>query len=190
MRETSEKLPDAYMLLAPEQAQLMAMLVHIIGARRYLEIGTYTGYSALAVALAMPPDAEIITFEINPSFANCAREHWVQAAVAEKIEVRIGPALTELCALAASHQTPFDMALIDADKENIGAYYEHCLALLRPGGLVLIDNTLWSGLVCDETKNDPETAAIRAFNRMVHSDARVDMAMLPIGDGLTIARKI
>lgn len=179
------------MLLAPEQAQLMAMLVRITGARRYLEIGTYTGYSALVVALAMPKDGTIVCCEIDPTFASMARAHWSRAGVADQIEVRIGPALTTLHALLAeTEQQPFDMAFVDADKENIGTYYEYCLSLVRVGGLVLIDNTLWSGLVCDETKNDRETEAIRAFNRAIHADTRVEMVMLPIGDGLTIARKL
>jgi caffeoyl-CoA O-methyltransferase len=191
VREESARLPGAGMLLAPEQGQLMAMLVRMIGVRRYLEIGTYTGYSALAVALAMPRDGEIIACELDPVVADIARTHWTRAGVAERMDLRIGPAVATLDALATTPGEPlFDMAFIDADKENIRAYYERCLDLVRVGGLVLVDNTLWSGAVCDPMHNDPETEAIRAFNLFVHGDARVEMVLLPIGDGLTIARKV
>lgn len=191
VREATERLPDAEMLLAPEQAQLMALLARLTGARRYLEIGTYTGYSTLAVALAIPHDGRIISCEIDPTLAALAQAYWTRAGVAERIEVRVGPALETLDALRADARQPlFDMAFVDADKENIRAYYEHCLSLVRVGGLVLIDNTLWRGSVCNATINDRDTEAIRAFNRFVHGDGRVEMVMLPIGDGLTVARKL
>jgi len=192
VREETLRLPGAHMLLAPEQAQFMALLARLIDVRHYIEIGTYTGYSALAIALALEGRRRIITCEIDQAFAAIAERHWQRAGVAHKIELRLGPALQTLDAMlaAAAESGRFDVAFIDADKENLVAYYERCLMLLRPGGLILIDNTLWSGSVADDSDHDPSTEAIRAFNVMVHDDRRVDMVLLPIGDGLTIARKI
>ncbi len=177
------------MLLAPEQAQFMALLTRLLGVRRYLEIGTYTGYSALAIALAMDPDGRVVTCEIDEAIATTAERHWRHAGVADKIELRLGPALKTLDVMLAQGRR-FDMAFIDADKENLLAYYERCHALVRVGGLILIDNTLWGGSVADVFDHDPSTDAIRAFNIFVHEDQRVEMVLLPIGDGLTLARKI
>ena len=191
VREQTAPLPGAHMLLAPEQAQFMALLTRLLGIRRYLEIGTYTGYSALAIALAMEPDGRVLTCEIDEAIATTAQRHWRHAGVADRIELRLGPALETLDAmLAQGSRGRFDMAFIDADKENLRAYYERCHALVRVGGLILIDNTLWSGSVADNSDHDPSTDAIRAFNILVHEDQRVEMVLLPIGDGLTLTHKI
>jgi O-methyltransferase len=191
VREETARLPGVHMLLAPEQAQLMALLARLLGVRRYLEIGTYTGYSALAIAFALEPDGRVVTCEIDQAIAATAQRHWRHAGVTDKIELRLGPALKTLNAmLAQDERGRFDMAFIDADKENLLAYYERCHALVRVGGSILIDNTLWSGSVADDSDHDPSTEAIRAFNMFVHGDQRVEMVLLPIGDGLTLARKI
>jgi predicted O-methyltransferase YrrM len=191
VREETAQLPGVHMLLAPEQAQLMALLARLLGVRRYLEIGTYTGYSALAIALALEPESRVVTCEIDRPIASTAQRHWRRAGVADKIELRLGPALKTLDdMLAQDERGRFDMAFIDADKENLLAYYERCHGLVRVGGLILIDNTLWSGSVADDSDHDPSTEAIRAFNMFVHGDQRVEMVLLPIGDGLTLARKI
>ena len=191
VREETAQLPGVHMLLAPEQAQLMALLARLLGVRRYLEIGTYTGYSALAIALALEPDGRVVTCEIDQAIATTAQRHWRRSGVSDKIELRLGPALKTLDAmLAQDGRGRFDMAFIDADKENLLAYYERCHALVRVGGSILIDNTLWSGSVADDSDHDLSTEAIRAFNTFVHGDQRVEMVLLPIGDGLTLARKI
>jgi caffeoyl-CoA O-methyltransferase len=191
VREETAQLPGVHMLLAPEQAQLMALLARLLGVRRYLEIGTYTGYSALAIALALEPDGRVVTCEVDEAIAATAQRHWHRAGVTDKIDLRLAPALKTLDAiLAKDGRGRFDMAFIDADKENLLAYYERCHALVRVGGLILIDNTLWSGSVADDSDHDPSTEAIRAFNVFVHEDQRVEMVLLPIGDGLTLARKI
>lgn len=191
VREETAQLPGVHMLLAPEQAQLMALLARLLGVRRYLEIGTYKGYSALAIALALEPDGRVVTCEIDQAIAATAQRHWHRAGVADKIELRLEPALKTLDGmLAHGERGRFDMAFIDADKENLLAYYEGCHALVRVGGLILIDNTLWSGSVADDSDHDPSTETIRGFNLFVHGDQRVEMVLLPIGDGLTLARKI
>jgi len=191
VRTETAQLPGVHMLLAPEQAHFMALLARLLGVRRYLEIGTYTGYSALAIALALDPDSKVLTCEIDTTIAPTAQRYWRDAGVADKVELRLGPALNTLDALLAQGEhSPFDMAFIDADKENLLAYYERCHALVRTGGLILIDNTLWSGSVADDSDHDPSTDAIRAFNVALHADPRVEMVLLPIGDGLTLARKI
>jgi predicted O-methyltransferase YrrM len=179
------------MLLAPEQAYFMGLLARILGVRRHLEIGTYTGYSALAIALALEPDGKVLTCDIDAEITKTAKRHWQQAGVADKIELRLGPALGTLDGLLAQgRRGGFDMAFIDADKENLLAYYERCHALVRAGGLILIDNTLWSGSVADDSDHEPSTEAVRGFNLTVRQDQRVEMVLLPIGDGLTIALKI
>jgi O-methyltransferase len=191
VREQTAPLPGAHMLLAPEQAQFMALLTRLLGVRRYLEIGTYTGYSALAIALAMEPDGRVVTCEIDEAIATTAKRHWRHAGVADKIELQLGPALETLDDMLAHRSCGcFDMAFIDADKENLLGYYERCHALVRVGGLTLIDNTLWGGSVADDSDHDSSTDAIRAFNVFVHEDQRVEMVLVPIGDGLTLARKI
>jgi predicted O-methyltransferase YrrM len=191
VREETAHLPGVHMLLAPEQAHFMGLLARLLAVRRYLEIGTYTGYSALAIALAVDPDGKVLTCDIDAEITKTAKRHWQHAGVAGKIELRLGPALDTLDALLArGERGRFDMAFIDADKENLLAYYERCHALVRSGGLILIDNTLWSGSVADDADHDPSTEAVRAFNLAVHQDHRVEMVLLPIGDGLTLARKV
>jgi predicted O-methyltransferase YrrM len=190
LREETARLPMAGMQIAPDQGQLMALLARLVGARRCLEIGTFTGYSALAVALALPADGRIIACDVNPETTAVARRYWREAGVADKIELKLAPALATLDALLAERQEGrFDFAFIDADKENYDGYYERLLRLLRPGGLIVIDNVLWSGAVADQRAKDPETTALRALNQKLHQDERVDLALLPLADGITLARK-
>lgn len=177
------------MQIAPEQGAVMALLAKLIGAKRYLEIGTFTGYSALAVALALPKGAKLVCLDISEQYIAKARRYWHAAGVDKMIEVRIGPALASLDAMIAKGERPFDMAFIDADKENYGRYYERVLKLVHKGGLVLVDNALWSGRVADARERDANTRAVRALNARIHRDARVDMALATVGDGLMLARK-
>ena len=178
------------MQIAPEQGQFMALLARLMGARRALEVGVFTGYSALAVALALPQDGRLVACDVSAEWTAVARRYWAEAGGAHKIALHLAPALETLAALrAGGEEGTYDLAFIDADKVNYGAYYEACLALLRPGGLVLVDNVLWGGAVADPAVQDAETRAIRAFNERLHGDPRVDLAVLPVGDGLTLARK-
>jgi predicted O-methyltransferase YrrM len=179
------------MQIAPEQGQFMALLVRLTGARRALEIGVYTGYSALCVARALPPaDGRLIACDINETWTAVAQRYWREAGVHDRIDLRLAPALETLDQLIQEGETDsFDFAFIDADKENYRAYYERVLALLRPGGLMAIDNTLWSGSVADPANQDTDTRAIRAFNKALHADPRVEISLVPIADGLTLARK-
>jgi len=182
--------PMAVMQISPEQGQFMALLVEMIGARRTLEIGTFTGYSALVVAAALPPDGRVITCDIDEKATAIARRYWAEAGLAEKIELRLGPAIATLDRLIADGQAgSFDFAFIDANKKEYAQYYERVLTLLRPGGLAAIDNVLWSGKVADPAATDPETEAIRAFNAELAGDSRVSISLVPIGGGLTLARK-
>lgn len=179
------------MQTAPEQGQFMALLVRLMGARSCLEIGVYTGYSALSIALALPGDGRLVACDISEEWAAVARRYWEAAGVADRIDLRLAPALQTLDSLlAAGRAGSFDFAFIDADKENYRAYYERALQLLRRGGLVAIDNTLWSGDVADPEKQDAETRAIRELNTVVHEDRRVEMTLLPVADGLTLAMKL
>lgn len=187
-RETAE-MPMAMMQISPEQGAFMALLAKSIGAARYLEIGSFTGYSALAIALALPESGKVVACDVSKEFTDKARRYWQEAGVAPKIDLRLAPATETLDAMIAAKETSFDMAFIDADKQNYDAYYERVLELLRPGGLILLDNMLWSGAVADPTANDPSTEAIRALNRKIHADSRVDMALAAIGDGVMMARK-
>lgn len=181
--------PRATMQIAPEQGQFMAMLVKLIGARRTLEIGVFTGYSALAVALSLPADGSVVGCDISTEYTDLARPYWEKAGVAHKIDLRIAPALETLDALIREGQAgSFDFAFIDADKAGYDGYYERCLSLLRAGGLIVIDNVLWSGRVAQKAE-DEDTAALQALNRKLHRDERIDLSMLPVGDGLTLARK-
>jgi predicted O-methyltransferase YrrM len=190
LREATGALPDAMMQIGAEQGQFMALLVKLIGARRCIEVGTYTGYSSLVVALALPGDAKIVTCDIDPQTTAIARQFWREAGVEARIELVLQPALKTLTELLATGGAgSFDFAFIDADKPGYLAYYEKILELIRTGGLIAVDNTLWSGDVADPTVTDPNTAALRAFNDHVHRDERVDLSLLPIGDGLTLARK-
>lgn len=190
LREETATMPGSGMQISPEQGQLMAFLVTLTGARRALEVGVFTGYSSLAVAMAMPPEGRLVACDVSESFTAVARRYWEEAGVADKVSLRLGPATETLEALLADGQAgSFDFAFIDADKENYGRYYDLALELVRPGGLIAIDNVLWGGAVADPADQDADTQAIRALNARLHHDARIDLTMLPIGDGLTLARK-
>lgn len=191
LREETATLSNAGMQIAPDQGQFMALLAKLAGAAKALEIGVFTGYSALSVALALPVNGQITAFDINPEWTAIARRYWEKAGVADKIGLRLEPALAGLDALLADGQSAgtYDLAFIDADKENYDGYYERALALLKPGGLLLIDNVLWGGRVADAAADDGDTAAIRALNLKIHADIRVDISLLPVADGLTLAWK-
>jgi predicted O-methyltransferase YrrM len=188
-REETAKLANSQMQIGPDQGAVMALLAQLIGALRYLEVGTFTGYSALAVALALPDDGRVVCCDISREYTDRAQAYWVQAGVSSKIDLRIGPALETLDEMIADNAAPFDFAFIDADKANYDGYYERVLKLLRPGGLVALDNMLWSGHVADAKFTDADTAALRALNEKIHDDARVDMALATLGDGVMLARK-
>lgn len=187
LREDTADHPQANMQIAPEEGALLAMLVRLIGAERILEIGTFTGYSSTAMALALPPGGRITCCDISEEFTARARQAWAEAGVEERVELRIGPAIETLAALE-SEGASFDLAFIDADKPGYLDYYDACLRLVRPGGLVCLDNVLWSGRVADPDDTDPATEAIRRVNALIAVDPRVDVAMVPIADGLTLAR--
>lgn len=188
-RETAGR-SDANMQIAPEQGQFMALLWQLIGAQRGIEIGVYTGYSALCTALALPPSGRLLACDIDEETTAIARHYWGRAGVADRIDLRISPALETLDAeVRAGHVGTFDFAFIDADKDGYIDYYERCMALLRPGGLIAADNTLWNGRVADEDDDSRDTLAIRAFNEHVAGDERVDLSLVPVADGITLARK-
>lgn len=188
-RETS-RLPAASMQTSAEQAQFMRLLVEILGARRTIEVGVFTGYSTISVALGLPPDGRIVACDISEEYTQVARRYFARAGVADKIELHIAPASSTLQALVdGGGASTFDFAYIDADKEGYPDYYERCLGLLRPGGVVAIDNALWSGKVADPSADDADTRAIRELNARVRDDQRVSMSLLPVGDGLLLARK-
>ncbi|MBR8834986.1 MAG: class I SAM-dependent methyltransferase [Stigonema ocellatum SAG 48.90 = DSM 106950] len=190
LRQETASHPRAMMQIAPEQGQFMALLVQLIGAKKTLEVGVFTGYSSLSVALALPADGTILACDISEEYTAIARRYWQQAGVADKIELRLAPAVETLDGLlAANAAKTFDFAFIDGDKENYDAYYERCLQLVRPGGLIAIDNVLWSGRVADPLVQDESTQAIRAFNEKLHHDERVTVSLVPIADGLTLALK-
>jgi caffeoyl-CoA O-methyltransferase len=189
LRAATRDHPWAGMQISPEQGQLMALLVKLIGARKAIEIGVFTGYSALTVALALPPDGKLIACDVSDEYTRIGRSFWEQAGVAHKIDLRLAPALQTLDALLAEGAAgTFDFAFVDADKSSYDAYYERSLTLLRAGGLIAIDNVLWGGAVAKPADSD-DTRALQALNTTVYRDERVDIAMLPIGDGLTLARK-
>lgn len=187
LREATRDHPASVMQIAPDQGQFMAFLVKLTGARNILEIGTFTGYSALSMAQALPVDGQLVCCDISEEYTAIGKPYWAQAGVAERIDLRIAPALDTLDALVAQGRS-FDMAFIDADKDNYAHYFERCLQLVRPGGLILFDNTLWSGRVADPRCDDPDTLALRALNTALSSDSRVDIALATIADGLTLAR--
>lgn len=190
LRAETARMPRAGMQIAPEQGQFMAMLVTLLGARRTLEVGVFTGYSSLAVALALPSDGCVVALDISEEWTNVGRRHWQAAGVADKVDLRVGPAAESLQSLVAEGGAgTFDFAFIDADKERYDTYYELALQLVRPGGLIAIDNVLWGGSVADPADQDADTRALRALNEKLHGDTRIDLAMVPIGDGLTLARK-
>ncbi len=191
LRAETAKLEDAMMQISPEQGQFMALLVETLGARRCLEVGTFTGYSALAVALALPQDGRLIACDVSEEWTSIGKRYWAEAGMAHKIDLRLGPAVETLDRLVQGGQAgSFDFAFIDADKPNYDTYYERALTLLRPGGIVAIDNVLWGGSVIKPEKDkDPNTLAIRALNKKISADNRVTISLLTIGDGLTLARK-
>jgi len=189
LREATKSLPGAGMQIGPEQGQFMALLVRLMGARRTIEIGVFTGYSALAVALALPGDGYVLACDVSDAYTRVGRPFWADAGVAHKIDLRLAPALDTLDAqLAAGHAGSFDFAFIDADKSGYDAYYERCLSLIRPGGLIAIDNVLWGGAVALPA-HDADTTALQQLNAKLHGDERIDVSLVPIGDGLTLARK-
>lgn len=190
LREETRRLPMAMMQISPEQGQFMRLLIKLMGAQRAIEVGTFTGYSALAVASALPDDGKLICCDIDRDWTSIARRYWRKAGVDHKIDLHLAPALETLQGLVESgQQGRIDFAFIDADKENYLKYYEQCLTLIRPGGLIAIDNTLWDGDVINQSNQTPETVAIRTFNQAIAKDVRVEISLLPIADGLTLARK-
>ncbi|NQU62507.1 MAG: class I SAM-dependent methyltransferase [Rhodospirillales bacterium] len=190
LRQDTAQMPQHNMQIAPEQGQFMALLVELIGAHRCLEIGTFTGYSALCVALVLPDDGHVVACDVSQEFTDRAKPFWREAGVMDKIDLRIGPALETLDALiAGGERGRFDFAFIDADKVNYLGYFQRAFDLIRPGGLIAVDNVLWSGAVVDASRDDDDTEAIREFNLALKNDARVSISMVPIGDGVTLARK-
>jgi predicted O-methyltransferase YrrM len=190
LREATRAHPHAGMQISPDQGQLLALLVKLIGARRTIEIGTFTGYSALTVALALPDDGVVLACDVSEEYTRVGRPFWQQAGVGHKINLVLAPALQTLDArIAAGEEGGYDFAFIDADKGGYDAYYERCLRLVRPGGLIAIDNTLWGGDVAKKS-SEPSTIALQALNDKIHRDARVDMALLTVGDGLTLVRRL
>ena len=191
LREETAKDSMARMQIAPEQGQFMQLLLRLMGAQRYLEVGVFTGYSSLAVALALPAEGRIVACDVSDTWTKVARRYWAEAGVAEKIDLRLAPALQTLDGLIAGGAAgSFDFAFIDADKANYGAYYQRALTLTRAGGLIAVDNTLWEGRVADPKVRDADTKAIRAFNRHLRDDRRVHLCLVPIGDGLSLALKL
>jgi caffeoyl-CoA O-methyltransferase len=185
LRAETRKLPQGGMQIGPDQGALLQVLVRMLGAKRCIEVGTFTGYSALSVALALPRDGKIICCDVSEEWTAIGRRYWKKAGVAAKIDLRIAPALETLAKIKGR----YDFAFIDADKPNYWKYYERCLALLRKGGVVAIDNTLWGGSVIDPADRSESTVALREFNQRVAKDRRVDIALVPVGDGLTLAVK-
>jgi predicted O-methyltransferase YrrM len=185
LRDDTARMPNAQMQIAPEQGAFMGLLVQLTGARRILEIGTFTGYSSTVMALALPPDGRMTCLDVSREWTDRARQAWADAGVAEKVDLRIGPAAESLADL---DDDAYDLAFIDADKTGYDTYYEGCLRVVRPGGLILIDNVLQAGRVVDESADDDNVRAIRALNDKIAADERVDMTLLPLADGLTMAR--
>ena len=190
LRAETARLPNAGMQIGPDQGALLALLARTIGARRAIEIGTFTGYSALAVASALPMDGMLICCDVSDDWTRIARRYWDEAGLSARIDLRLGPALDTLAALMRDDGAgTFDFAFIDADKSHYDAYYERCLGLIRSGGLVALDNMLWGGAVADPTVHDADTVSLRALNAKIRDDARVDACLLTIGDGVMLARK-
>jgi predicted O-methyltransferase YrrM len=189
LRAETAALPEAGMQIGAEQGQFMALLVRLTGARRILEIGTFTGYSSLVMALSLPDDGRILTCDVSEEWTAIARRFWREAGVADKVTLRLAPALSTLDGLLVAGGGAWDMVFLDADKESYTDYYERAFALLRQGGLLIADNTLWDGRVVDAGDRAPSTEGIRAFNRLLAADPRIDLSLVPIGDGLTLARK-
>jgi len=190
LREETDQDAMARMQIAPEQGQFMSLLVRLLGAQRAVEIGTYTGYSSLCIARALPAAGRLVCCDVSEEWTAIARRYWREAGLDDRIELQLAPAMDTLGRLLEGGEVgSFDFAFIDADKEQYQGYYEACLRLLRPGGLVAVDNTLWSGRVAQASPEDESTAVLQAFNARLRDDDRVDLSLVPIGDGLTLARK-
>ncbi|MFM6197873.1 MAG: class I SAM-dependent methyltransferase [Dolichospermum sp.] len=190
LRQETVQMPMSQMQISPEQGQFMALLIKILGARKTLDVGVFTGYSSLVVALSLPADGKIVACDVSEEYTSVARRYWQAAGVADKIDLHIAPALETLDhLLKVGEAGTFDFAFIDADKGNYENYYEQCLKLIRTGGLIAIDNVLWSGKVADSEIQDNQTHKIRAFNRKLHQDSRITISLVPIADGLTLAMK-
>tara|TARA_R110000787_G_scaffold38535_3_gene96942 strand:+ start:1680 stop:2342 length:663 start_codon:yes stop_codon:yes gene_type:complete len=190
LRAETAGMPMAVMQIAPEQGQFMAFLVKLLGARKAIEVGVFTGYSALAVALALPDEGRMIACDINREYTDIAKRYWQRAGVVDRIDLRLGPASATLQQLIdGGEQASYDFAFIDADKAGYRQYYEQCLGLLRPGGVIAVDNVLWGGSVIDQNDLSEDTEAIRQFNSFVKTDERVDVTLLPVADGLTLLRR-
>jgi predicted O-methyltransferase YrrM len=190
LRHETAAMPQANMQIAPEQGQFMALLARLIGTRRYLEVGTFTGYSALAVMMALPEHAEATCLDISEEWTAIAERYWIRAGLNERMHLHLAPASETMARLLREGwRDDYDFAFIDADKTGYVDYFEACLQLVRPGGLILVDNTLWDGRVADESAGDEDTNAIRTFNRHVAADERVDLSLLPLADGVTLLRK-
>ena len=190
LRTETEKLPSSMMQICPEQGALMGNLIRLIAAKKTIEVGTYTGYSAMAVALALPDDGEVVACDVSEEWTSVAKKAWEKAGIANKIDLQLAPASNTLDALLAEgKEGSFDFAFIDADKTNYQIYYELCLKLIRQGGVIVIDNVLWGGAVTDSNRNDADTEAIRELNQFIATDERVSISMIPVGDGLTITIK-
>jgi len=185
--EETAQLPNAGMQISPEQGAFMTLLVRALGVRNAVEVGTFTGYSAIAIARGLPDDGHLLCCDVSEEWTTIARRAWEAAGVADKIDLELAPALDTLRALPAEEH--LDLAFVDADKPAYAAYYEELLPRLKPNGVILVDNTLWSGAVVDDTADDENTVALRAFNAMVAADDRVEVALLTLGDGLTVIRK-
>jgi predicted O-methyltransferase YrrM len=191
LREATARLEMSRMQIAPEQGQFMAFLVALMGARNALEVGVFTGYSALCVAEALPADGRVIACDVSEEWTSIARKYWKEAGLDGKIDLRLAPAAETLDSLIKNGEKGrFDFAFIDADKENYSRYYEQCLELIRPGGLIAVDNTLWSGSVIDSNDQSRDTQSIRAFNEALRNDSRIRLSLVPIGDGMTLALKL
>lgn len=191
LREETARMSEGSMQISPDQGQFMAMLVKLIGVKRAIEIGVFTGYSSLCVARSLPDDGQLVACDISVEYTDTARRYWERAGVAGKIDLRIGPAVDTLDRMIHEGESgTFDFAFIDADKPNYPKYYERCLRLLRTGGVVLVDNALWGGHVADGTRNDDITSTLRKLNASAGRDSRVEVSLLPIGDGLLLARKV
>jgi len=190
LRAETSKLPEAAMQIGADQGVFLAFLARLIGARRAIEVGTFTGYSALCVASALPSDGRLVACDVSEEWTSIAKRYWAEAGVADRIELRLAPARETLAQLKKRDGAgSYDFAFIDADKTGYDAYYEACLTLLRPGGLIAFDNMLWGGAVADPKKKDPDTVALRALNLKVRDDARVTSCLVSIGDGVLLARK-
>ncbi len=190
LREETEPYPHSFMQISPDQGQFMSLLIHLMGARNTIDIGVYTGYSSLSVALALPNDGKLIACDVNEEWTSMARRYWAEAGVSNKIELKLAPAIETLDELLARELAgTFDFIFIDADKENYDQYYEKSLKLLRTRGLIAVDNVLWSGRVLESGQYDPDTTAIKAFNAKLLEDDRIFLSMAPIADGLSLAVK-